>query len=52
MTWLESLEKDFDLREIAKANEFEDFLRIYKMKLQDQMVDSLSVINTSDRMKD
>ncbi len=42
MTWLESLEKDSDLRQVAKANEFEDFLRKYRTKLQEQMVISLS----------
>jgi type I restriction enzyme R subunit len=42
LEWQENLEKDPELRNIAKANELEDFLRIYEKKLQEQMVNSLS----------
>ncbi len=42
LEWLENLEKDSELRDVAKANKLEDFLWIYEEKLQQQMVNSLS----------
>jgi type I restriction enzyme R subunit len=40
--WLKNLENDLELRHIAQENEFEDFLRIYETRFEEQILDSLS----------
>jgi type I restriction enzyme R subunit len=39
--WLKNLKQNLELREFAKKNDFDDFLRVYELKFQEQIMNSV-----------